>query len=346
MSGGSLWDEFCELRVLLERYFGQLSQRDFRASTSTIVVVPQHETWVKSSGDLVVFDEMIDRNIYDVCCRMDIQFSNLDELQIHVMSQTVEQNGGLKESKSEANCAPGSREGLLHKTNVVNGDLVDALELNEGNVVAIKNGGVVVMEKDSRALIVGELIEVGASLCVVEESNGESPASFMAPFVAQLSETKPATDSTAIRGRGVDTNNQVENVTPIDNSKETSLHAQGEDVLFIGVIVNVNMKCNEGIVKVKSPIIASAGVMDHANKECNESVVKGKAPRIVSINYNDQFQVDQLTGQSFASKKKFRVLNFTGVVTTDPIRGNSVGTFKPYMQPKEVIDSTLQSIIF
>ncbi|KAK8993285.1 hypothetical protein V6N11_033386 [Hibiscus sabdariffa] len=236
MSGDSLWAEFRELLVLLERYVGQLPRRDFRASMSTAVVEPQHEA-----------------------C--------MDEFQVHVMFQIIEQNGGLKENKSKVNGDPGRREGLLHKTNVVNDELVEALEFNEGNVVAIKNGGVVVMEKDSRVLMVGEPIEVGASLCVIEQSNGESLASFMAPFVAQLSGTKPATNSTAVRFSLHDIFQKIG--LSSDNSKETSLHAQGEDVPFTGVMV-----------------------------------------------------------------------------TTDSIKGNSMDTFKPHMQPKEVIDLTLQSVSF
>ncbi|KAK9002724.1 hypothetical protein V6N11_060307 [Hibiscus sabdariffa] len=38
-------------------------------------------------------------------------------------------------------------------------------------------------------------IEVGMRLCVAEDSNGESPASFTAPFVTQLFGTEPTTDS-------------------------------------------------------------------------------------------------------------------------------------------------------
>ncbi|KAK8976639.1 hypothetical protein V6N11_057239 [Hibiscus sabdariffa] len=56
--------------------------------------------------------------------------------------------------------------------------------------------------------------------------------------------------------------------------------------------------------------------------------------------------MDQLTGQNFASNKEFRALNFSGVVTTDPFMGNSMGTFKPHRQPEEMIDLTLQSVSF
>ncbi|KAK8476616.1 hypothetical protein V6N11_038026 [Hibiscus sabdariffa] len=187
-----------------------------------------------------------------------------------------------------------------------------------------------------------EPIEVGVSLCVAEDLNEESPASFMAPFVTQPSGTEPTTDSMVVRfflhdifqkvglssdmghpslnsqlvrDIGVDTANQVENDTPTDNYKETYPHVQGEDVLF-------------------------TVVMDNANNECNESVVKGKATSIASGNYNDQFQVDQLTKQS-------SILNFIWVVTTDPIGGNSMDIVKLHMQPEEVIDSTLHlAIIF
>ncbi|KAL4368762.1 hypothetical protein GQ457_05G018010 [Hibiscus cannabinus] len=184
-----------------------------------------------------------------------------------------------------------------------------------------------------------EPIEVGVSLCEAEDLNGESPASFMAPFVTQPSGTEPTSDSMVVRfslhdifqkvglssglrhpslnsqlvrGICVDTANQVENDTPTDNYNETYLHVQGEDVLF-------------------------TVVMDNANNECNESVVKGKSTSIPFGNYNDQFQVYQLTKQSFVS-------NFTWVVTTDPIWGNSISTVKPHMQPKEVIGSTIHLV--
>ncbi|KAK9033123.1 hypothetical protein V6N11_018160 [Hibiscus sabdariffa] len=155
-----------------------------------------------------------------------------------------------------------------------------------------------------------EPIEVGVSLCVAEDLNEESPASFMASFVTQPSGQNL---QQILWDIGVDTANQVENDTPTDNYKETYPHAQGEDVLF-------------------------TVVMDNANNECNESVVKGKATSIASGNYNDQFQVDQLTKQS-------SILNFIWVVTTDPIRGNSMDTVKLHMQPEEVIDSTLHLAI-
>ncbi|KAK8533775.1 hypothetical protein V6N12_047179 [Hibiscus sabdariffa] len=117
---------------------------------------------------------------------------------------------------------------------------------------------------------------------------------------------QPSLNSQLARDIGVGTANQIENDTPTNDYKEMNLHVQGEDVLFTGVVDNAD----------------------------NESVVKGKAPSITSGNYNDQFQVDQLTKQS-------SVLNFIWVVTTDPIGGNSMDIVKPHMQPKEVIGSTL-----
>ncbi|KAK8523449.1 hypothetical protein V6N12_047969 [Hibiscus sabdariffa] len=104
-------------------------------------------------------------------------------------------------------------------------------------------------------------------MCVAEDLNGESPVSFMAPFVTQSSRTEPTTDSMVVRFSlhdifqkvglssgmhhpslnsqlvrdiGVDTANQVENDTPTYNYKKTYPHVQGEDVLFTVVMDNAN----------------------------------------------------------------------------------------------------------
>ncbi|KAL4376820.1 hypothetical protein GQ457_02G010370 [Hibiscus cannabinus] len=113
-------------------------------------------------------------------------------------------------------------------------------------------------------------------IMTAEDLNGESPASFMAPFVTQPSGTEPTLDSMVVRfslhdifqkvglssglrhpslnsqlvrGIGVDTANQVENDTPTDNYNETYLHVQDEDVLFTVVMDNANNECNESVVK-------------------------------------------------------------------------------------------------
>ncbi|KAK8986853.1 hypothetical protein V6N11_037779 [Hibiscus sabdariffa] len=110
-----------------------------------------------------------------------------------------------------------------------------------------------------------ETIKVGVRFCVAKESNGESSTSFTTPYVPHLSQKEPVTDSLAVSF-------SLHNIfRKVDLSS-------GKVVPFTGVMDNANMKCNEGLVKGKSPIIASVSVMDNANKECIESWVKDKAP--------------------------------------------------------------------